>query len=933
MDLEKIQAYNEQRQLESEKTSDQLLDVALSKGIKNQVDISSRETQLALTRSIGTLLSFLKSHEPSVTVKNQPQFPTSISTPDVAPVINAIKQLNETVSKKETDFSAVTKGLDALDKAVKALPKPNDAISITNQIDYSEDLKSIKESVDALEVSPTVNLPEPKVVINSDFKEVIGELGKLQTAVKSIKFPEVPKTDIEPLLEATNKVQKTIANLSFPAPNYILPFKSTQGAATQVQLTSDGKLPVDAQFSGTIESSPTFKDDPTDTVETPKYGKTNSVTHKQQVEADTGLSQPLTDTQLRATPVPVSGTVSVTGVSTAANQTTGNTSLSSIDTKTPALGQALAAASTPVVLPATQITTLTPQTNALTDTQLRATPVPISGTVTATGPLTDTQLRAVPVPVSGTITATPSGTQDENLKQVNGIAVNVGIGTAGTGTQRVAVSSDSFPATQAVTGTFFQATQPVSGTVTATGPLTDTQLRATPVPVSGTVATGGLTDTQLRATAVPVSLTSTTITGTADVNNKQVNGVAVNIGIGAAGTGTQRVAVSSDSFPATQPVSLASVPTHGVAGDVAHDAVDSGNPVKIGGKVSTSAPTIVSNADRVDGWFDEYGRQVVTDKDPETGQAQGTTSLRDRLVAQRYTVLSDSIADGLAAFWTQTTASGGTIGVTGGEGLLQTSASAGGSAQLSSIILRYHPGQVTWLNSAFRFSTGATGNTRRLGAFTVSGTTPQDGFYFELADSTLNAVVIKAGVVQSSVASTSWSRVVQAPFTLDTNYHSFELRYTANSVNFLVDNVVRHTYSGTSAAITTTLDFPITMQNINSTNATNVVLGIRNIGMGRFGTPPTEYTSGQVLADQTGAAAVQTFTFTIPVDFVWVTDIGATTTNVSRVDPFGGTPAATTGIPVLNGAPTPISVVPASSTVKVYAPSGSTIAMYGLRYT
>ncbi len=48
------------------------------------------------------------------------------------------------------------------------------------------------------------------------------------------------------------------------------------------------------------------------------------------------------------------------GASTSALQTTGNTSLSSIDGKTPALGQALAAASVPVVLTAAQITTLTP---------------------------------------------------------------------------------------------------------------------------------------------------------------------------------------------------------------------------------------------------------------------------------------------------------------------------------------------------------------------------------------------------------------------------------------------------------------------------------------------------------------------------------------------------------------------------------------------
>lgn len=48
------------------------------------------------------------------------------------------------------------------------------------------------------------------------------------------------------------------------------------------------------------------------------------------------------------------------GDASAANQVTGNTSLASIDTKTPALGQALAAGSTPVVLTAAQIATLAP---------------------------------------------------------------------------------------------------------------------------------------------------------------------------------------------------------------------------------------------------------------------------------------------------------------------------------------------------------------------------------------------------------------------------------------------------------------------------------------------------------------------------------------------------------------------------------------------
>lgn len=63
-----------------------------------------------------------------------------------------------------------------------------------------------------------------------------------------------------------------------------------------------------------------------------------------------------------ANPLPVTASTLPlpSGASTAAKQDTGNTSLSSIDGKVPALGQALAAASVPVVLTAAQIATITP---------------------------------------------------------------------------------------------------------------------------------------------------------------------------------------------------------------------------------------------------------------------------------------------------------------------------------------------------------------------------------------------------------------------------------------------------------------------------------------------------------------------------------------------------------------------------------------------
>ena len=122
----------------------------------------------------------------------------------------------------------------------------------------------------------------------------------------------------------------------------------------------------------------------------------------------------------------------------------------------------------------------------LTDTQLRATPVPVSGTVTASGPLTDTQLRASAVPVS--LASVPT----------HGVT-----GTFWQTTQPISIAS--MPTTP-VTGTFWQATQPVSGTFwQTTQPVSIASMPTTPV--TGT----------FWQTTQPVSIASmpsTPVTGT-----------------------------------------------------------------------------------------------------------------------------------------------------------------------------------------------------------------------------------------------------------------------------------------------------------------------------------------------------------------------------------------------------------------------------------
>ncbi len=106
----------------------------------------------------------------------------------------------------------------------------------------------------------------------------------------------------------------------------------------------------------------------------------------------------LTDAQLRATPVPVSGTVS---------------------------------------------------TGGLTDAELRATAVPVSltsttitGSVAVTGPLTDAQLRATAVPVSLTST-TIAGSATATLSNVSSSATNVTVLASNANRKMMMVTNDS----------------------------------------------------------------------------------------------------------------------------------------------------------------------------------------------------------------------------------------------------------------------------------------------------------------------------------------------------------------------------------------------------------------------------------------------------------------------------------------------------------
>lgn len=178
---------------------------------------------------------------------------------------------------------------------------------------------------------------------------------------------------------------------------------------------------------------------------------------------------------------------------------------------------------------------------------------------------------------------TISGTVDENLKQVNGAAVNVGTGAAGTGTQRVSVSSDSsillgsntgvdigkLTANQSVNLTQWGGT--TLGTPTNFG-TTPTAVVAGSVNASIFAGTTALTQTasalDINLKTIAAALTLATVTTVSTVSNvAQINGVGPTFN-STATSGKQAIDTNILSILGTAPTTAGFVDIKGADGNV-----------------------------------------------------------------------------------------------------------------------------------------------------------------------------------------------------------------------------------------------------------------------------------------------------------------------------------------------------------------------------
>lgn len=261
----------------------------------------------------------------------------------------------------------------------------------------------------------------------------------------------------------------------------------------------------------------------------------------------------------------VSGTVSLpTGAATSALQGTGNTSLSSIDGKTPSLGQAAMAASVPVAIasnqsaiPVTQSGTWTVQPGNTANTTAwkvdgSAVTQPVSGSVTVSGTVAATQSGTWNINnVSGTVSLPTGASTEATLSTLNGKIAN-DYGSSATAVRSAAQVGNATGVADFNTGA---AGAQTLRTVLAAR----SEAAATPLSTrlsNGTsfldTDSGASSSTTLR-TVLSTRQESVTTPLAAQLSN---GSAAIDYGSGASGTATVRVVPSTRSEAAATPLSV-----------------------------------------------------------------------------------------------------------------------------------------------------------------------------------------------------------------------------------------------------------------------------------------------------------------------------------------------------------------------------------------
>jgi hypothetical protein len=226
-----------------------------------------------------------------------------------------------------------------------------------------------------------------------------------------------------------------------------------------------------------------------------------------------------------------------------------------------------------------------------------------------------------------------------------------------------------------------------------------------------------------------------------------------------------------------------------------------------------------------------------------TPNSELLTTNKIRLVG---TIFNGSTLD--TNFWTKAESTG-TVAQSGSEVVLTSGTADTHYAKLYSVRRAiWVSGTSNKFRSQMRFGdTGTTNVTRRWGVgWGATMPTITDGAYFKLAGTALS-VNTMSNTSETSVASGSFNGTYAAP-TL-TNNNTYEILYTLGKVYFLINNVLIHTATFSTAHWTSnTVNFHIFADVINTGDSAAVTQTFRMANITRLGVmdtfPQSKYISG-----------------------------------------------------------------------------------------
>ena len=238
--------------------------------------------------------------------------------------------------------------------------------------------------------------------------------------------------------------------------------------------------------------------------------------------------------------------ISTAGLATEAKQDVGNTSLASIDTKTPALGQAVMASSTPVVLASNQTSIPVAATLAAETTKVIGTiniaAAQTLATVTTVGTVTN-------ITNQGQLVDNAAFTDGTTRLMMAGFIFDETAGTALTENDGAAARVDSKRAIVHVIEDATTRGQRLAVSSVGAAAANTTQINGvTLLAGNGVTGTGSQRVTIASDnTPFPIKLDQTTPGTTNAISIAQLGANTISTGNGVSGTGVQRVTIASDS--------------------------------------------------------------------------------------------------------------------------------------------------------------------------------------------------------------------------------------------------------------------------------------------------------------------------------------------------------------------------------------------------